>query len=115
MLFTDRDPGPLGALVERVVRLDLGGYEDLLAGSDEVDFDETVTANDVAGLFYTGGTTGTSKGVMLTHGNLLANAWHMQMLIPMEAGDTALVHAPMFHAAGTMSVLQCISLGLARF
>ena len=66
----------------------------------------------MAGLFYTGGTTGTSKGVMLTHGNLLANAWHMQMLVPMEApGDTALVHAPMFHAAGTMSVLQCISLG----
>jgi long-chain acyl-CoA synthetase len=111
VLFADRDPGALGALVERVVRLDLGGYDDLLAGSDEENFDETISADDLAGLFYTGGTTGASKGVMLTHGNLLANAWHMQMLIPMEAGDTGLVHAPMFHAAGTMSVLQCISIG----
>jgi long-chain acyl-CoA synthetase len=111
VLFTDRDPGRLSTLVDRVVRLDLGEYDDLLGGSDEVDFDETLTADDLAGLFYTGGTTGTSKGVMLTHGNLVANAWHMQMTMPMTPTDTALVHAPMFHAAGTMSVLQSISVG----
>ena len=30
--------------------------------------------HDLAGIFYTGGTTGAAKGVMLTHGNLVANA-----------------------------------------
>ena len=32
------------------------------------------TSDDLAGIFYTGGTTGRSKGVMLSHGNLMANA-----------------------------------------
>lgn len=37
---------------------------------------EHVNEEDVAGLFYTGGTTGRSKGVMLTHKNLVNNAFH---------------------------------------
>ena len=35
---------------------------------------------DLAGLFYTGGTTGAAKGVMLTHRNLVANAMHIQAM-----------------------------------
>ena len=31
-------------------------------------------SGDLAGIFYTGGTTGRSKGVMLSHGNLMVNA-----------------------------------------
>ena len=34
-------------------------------------------ANDLAGIFYTGGTTGRSKGVMLSHANLVGNALQM--------------------------------------
>src|SRR5262245_40382687 len=58
VLFTDRDPGALADLVKHVVRTDTGEYEALLAGSDAVPFDESLDASDVAGLFYTGGTTG---------------------------------------------------------
>jgi acyl-CoA synthetase (AMP-forming)/AMP-acid ligase II len=70
-----------------------------------------VTENDLAGLFYTGGTTGASKGVMLTHRNLIANAGHTQSVVPLGPDDVYLVMAPMFHAAGSVSLLQSVYLG----
>jgi long-chain acyl-CoA synthetase len=115
ILFCDRDPGPLADLVERVVRLDLDEYEQLLAGSETVDFDDQgIDQDDLAGLFYTGGTTGVSKGVMLTHRNLVANAWNVQITQPLTAADRYLVMAPMFHAAGSVSLLQSIFTGAAQ-
>ena len=59
----------------------------------------------LAGLFYTGGTTGSSKGVMLTHANLMANAVHTQLGQPLVADDRYLTMAPMFHAAGVYAAL----------
>lgn len=55
--------------------------------------------SDVAGIFYTGGTTGISKGVMLTHTNLVSNA--LVSLLNIYEGEpwTYLHCAPMFHIA----------------
>jgi long-chain acyl-CoA synthetase len=115
VLFTDRDPGALADLVERVVRLDTGEYEELLASAVEtVIADDLVAPDDLAGLFYTGGTTGASKGVMLTHANLLANTFNIQMLTPLDRDDVYLVMAPMFHAAGSISLLQAIYVGATQ-
>ena len=58
--------------------------------------------DDLAVLAYTSGTTGDPKGVMLTHGNLLANV-EQQMSIPdahVEATDTLLLSLPLFHIFG---------------
>ncbi|MFV0525846.1 MAG: acyl-CoA synthetase [Acidimicrobiales bacterium] len=115
ILFCDRDPGPLADLVDRIFRIDEGGYEALLAGAEPVPFDEgSVAESDLAGLFYTGGTTGVSKGVMLTHRNLVSNAVHTQFVQPMNGDDRYLVMAPMFHAAGSISLLQSVYVGATQ-
>ena len=115
ILFCDRDPGALADLVERVVRIDLGEYDALIDGAAPTELDDrAVREDDLAGLFYTGGTTGISKGVMLTHRNLVANAWNMQITQPLTAEDRYLVMAPMFHAAGSISLLQSIFVGASQ-
>ena len=57
---------------------------------------------DLAVLQYTGGTTGLSKGAMLTHRNLLANALQTRSWIPnaRDAEEVTLCVAPFFHAYG---------------
>lgn len=107
MLVTDREPGALAELVDVVVRIP-DEYEKLLAGADEDELGRNVTEDTLAGLFYTGGTTGASKGVMLTHRNLIANAFHYMTVVPPTADRVILVMAPMFHAAGTNGVLSGI-------
>lgn len=55
--------------------------------------------DDLAGLFYTGGTTGRSKGVMLSQANLVVNALQAAPILQMQPGDRILHTAPMFHIA----------------
>ena len=113
VLLADRDPGGLGELVERVVRLP-DDYEALLRSAEEAELGEGVAEGDVAGLFYTGGTTGASKGVMLTHRNLIANTF--VTLVPAQLGpeDRWLAMAPLFHAAGSVAVLATVWTGGAH-
>jgi len=57
-------------------------------------------SDDLAAILYTSGTTGRSKGAMLTHGNLLANARVLNDYWGWRPGDV-LVHAlPIFHVHG---------------
>jgi long-chain acyl-CoA synthetase len=58
---------------------------------------------DVAALQYTGGTTGTPKGAMLTHFNLFANTTQSTMwrsYFKTQEGDRALMVIPLFHVYG---------------
>ncbi len=74
------------------------------SGDDRAVFNspEPVQASDLAVLQYTGGTTGLSKGAMLTHRNLLANAMQTRAWIPQarEGEEVVLCVAPFFHAYG---------------
>ena len=57
-------------------------------------------ADDLAAILYTSGTTGRSKGAMLTHGNLLSNASTLKDYWGWKPGDV-LIHAlPIFHVHG---------------
>jgi len=107
VLFAGRPVADLPACVGTVI--DMGeGYEALLAGAGPADFPGHIGEEDLAGIFYTGGTTGASKGVMLTHRNLVANATHMQMVWPFSSDTCWLVVAPLFHLAGSVAVLSTI-------
>src|SRR3954453_11704898 len=107
VLFAGRPVDDLPNCVTTVVDLD-EAYEAFIAGASAVDFSDDVREDDLAGLFYTGGTTGAAKGVMLTHRNLVANATHMQMCWPFTPDTCWLVVAPLFHAAGSIAVLSTV-------
>ncbi len=63
--------------------------------------------SDVALIQYTGGTTGTPKGAMLTHHNLSANARQVMAIDPNpEAPDRILGVLPMFHVFANTCVLN---------
>jgi malonyl-CoA/methylmalonyl-CoA synthetase len=58
------------------------------------------SADDLAAILYTSGTTGRSKGAMLTHGNLSSNALTLKDYWGWVSGDV-LIHAlPIFHVHG---------------
>ena len=129
ILLADRDPGQLGEVVEATIRFG-AEYEALLAGAAPpaepgspfgsavgvpVTAGATVAGatseDDPAAIFFTGGTTGRSKGVVLTHRNLVANAFHKALACSLERDDVLLAVAPLFHVAGTAPLL---GLGVAR-
>jgi len=64
--------------------------------------------NDIAVLQYTGGTTGTPKGAMLTHANVYANAMQTSMLAPeINVGrDKVLAVIPFFHVFAMTSAMN---------
>ncbi|XP_062212996.1 probable acyl-activating enzyme 16, chloroplastic [Phragmites australis] len=62
------------------------------------DIFETITPEDVATLIYTSGTSGTPKGVMLTHQNLLHQINNLWDIVPAEPGDRFLSMLPPWHA-----------------
>jgi long-chain acyl-CoA synthetase len=73
-------------------------FEDLVAGHQPV-APSARSGDDLAGLFYTGGTTGKSKGVMLSHRNLTYNVLQAMPSLNISEKDIFLRSAPMFHIA----------------
>ncbi|HWF64809.1 MAG TPA: malonyl-CoA synthase [Rhizomicrobium sp.] len=65
------------------------------------DFSNAVMAdNDLAAILYTSGTTGRSKGAMLSHGNLRSNAVALKDLWQFSDKDVLLHVLPIFHTHG---------------
>jgi acyl-CoA synthetase (AMP-forming)/AMP-acid ligase II len=98
----DGDP-PAQMLSYEALLADAGGAEDALHRDD-----------DLAGVFYTGGTTGHPKGVMLSHGNLLSNALSGLADVPMPYDWNILHVAPLFHLAAMSLVIRAFVRGVAH-
>lgn len=98
-------PVPAGADVVR--------YRALIAKSLPARQAAVEPATDVAVLQYTGGTTGISKAAMLSHANLVANAYQMRLWLPEATSgeETTLVVLPLFHVYGlTLCLLSTVLL-----
>lgn len=68
-------------------------------------------SNELAAIVYTGGTTGFSKGVMLSHGNFWAALMGRMLDNPTAPDSVTLLTAPMFHVAGLGRILAQIMVG----
>jgi malonyl-CoA/methylmalonyl-CoA synthetase len=64
-------------------------------------------ATDLAAILYTSGTTGRSKGAMLSHGNLASNAQVLHQYWHFQHGDVLLHALPIFHVHGLFVALHC--------
>ena len=81
-----------------------------LIGEQQPGFDYSPLPEDLATIMFTSGTTGKSKGVMLSHRNLAENATCLDMKI--ESGTVILSVLPIHHAyCLSMDILKGISLG----
>lgn len=68
---------------------------------------EPRAAEDLAAIVYTSGTTGRSKGAMLTHANLESNARSLVALWRFTAGDVLLHALPVYHVHGLFIATHC--------
>lgn len=97
--------------LERLVHAGAGDVPEGCVSLDEMcTSDQTaqvveVGGDDVAGVFYTGGTTGRAKGALLTHANLVANAKHALITLKYGEDDRYLHAGPMFHLADGASTV----------
>ena len=88
-------------------------WEEWLASAGPAPVAATVDpAKDPAGFIYTGGTTGVSKGAMLSHRNLVSNAMQAREILQLEEGKEALLGPlPFFHSFGMISMNVAIIVG----
>ena len=97
LVRTAPDAIDLPALPQIKVALAESAAADLPAEHDEVAPSHAGTADDIALLMYTSGTTGAPKGVLLSHRNLVGNARNISVEHRLDEQDRVLVSLPLYH------------------
>ena len=110
-LSPDKDPPGMLKGTKRIKIPGAADMRDLLSRfTGEPVQDPHLTADDVAYLTYTSGTTGPPKGAMNTHGNIAFNARVYQKMQCIDEKDVVLGVAPLFHVTGEVAHLAISAL-----
>ncbi|HJQ69291.1 MAG TPA: long-chain fatty acid--CoA ligase [Blastocatellia bacterium] len=91
------------AISEITVRHDLPAADQLADFRTSPRLDAEITIDSEAVIIYTSGTTGKPKGVLLTHGNLMANAEQISDWLRLTPDDRSLLIMPLFHVNALMT------------
>jgi malonyl-CoA/methylmalonyl-CoA synthetase len=89
-----------GAGIRTLDAMGRGSFRDLCDAQGEDVVVASRQQSDLAALLYTSGTTGRSKGAMLSHGNLLSNAEALVSAWQFDTSDVLLHALPIFHTHG---------------
>lgn len=93
--------------VKNVQRKGTVSFRSLADVHKPLDKSETIDPlKEVALLQYTGGTTGVSKGAMLSHANLYLNAAASSAALPLTSKDVAIAALPLFHIYGMTTAMN---------
>ena len=91
---------------------DPAGYRGLLArGAGQPAPTVQVRPEDIAAIVYTSGTTGTPKGVRLTHANIVSNVEAVLQVVPVSYEDRSLAFLPWAHVFGADELHAVIRIG----
>jgi long-chain acyl-CoA synthetase len=89
-------------------------YEQVLANGSPRFEGPGPAEDDLVGLFYTSGTTGEPKGVMLSHRNIVSNVDNSTMVYQPKQDDIYLHAAPTFHLADAATVFSNTTHGVKQ-
>ncbi len=102
--------GGVGARVETLDERGDGSLAELAAAQPAAFATVARAPDDLAAIVYTSGTTGRSKGAMLSHGNLASNAWTLVEAWRFSSEDV-LIHAlPIYHVHGLFVAINVLLL-----
>ena len=102
-----------GAILHHMAADGSGSFTSLAAKASEKFVTVPRAGNDLAAFLYTSGTTGRSKGAMLTQNNLLSNAQTLVDAWRFTEGDVLLHALPIFHTHGLFVATNIILLARA--
>ncbi len=109
VVFTSSaDAEEIRDIASQIVELDVAGelgFAALLSSGNGPVEETAVSPDDTAVLAFTSGTTGQAKGVVLSHHNLIADAFLSSTMMPITEQDVFLSIAPWHHLLGLMSSL----------
>jgi acyl-CoA synthetase (AMP-forming)/AMP-acid ligase II/uncharacterized OB-fold protein/putative sterol carrier protein len=87
-------------------------FADLLAEGDDTPVVCEDDPGETAYIFYTSGTTGNPKGVLLSHKNVMADVEGVTRALNLKENMTALIFLPLFHVNAMLSCTFALGIGL---